>query len=61
MNKFINYIKSSFDEVINKVTWPKFSELQGSTTLVIVASLIFGVAIYIIDLGLLKVMTAVFG
>lgn len=49
MNKFISYVKSSFDEVINKVTWPKYGELQSSTILVLVASIIFALAIAAMD------------
>ena len=41
----------SIDEILHKVSWPKFSELQGSATLVLVASFIFAVIIGLIDLG----------
>lgn len=51
MKGIVSYIKSSFDEVVNKVTWPKFSELQSSTLLVLVASLIFAVAVAVVDYG----------
>jgi len=51
MEKVKNYILESIDEVRNKVSWPKFSELQGSAILVLVASLIFAMIIGLIDLG----------
>lgn len=51
MEKVKNYILESIDEVRNKVTWPKFNELQGSAILVLVASLIFALVIGLIDLG----------
>ncbi|MBL7848352.1 MAG: preprotein translocase subunit SecE [Cyclobacteriaceae bacterium] len=51
MEKVKNYILESVDEVRNKVTWPKFNELQGSAILVLVASLIFALVIGLIDLG----------
>ncbi len=51
MEKVKNYLLESIDEVRNKVTWPKFSELQGSAILVLVASLIFALVIWAIDLG----------
>ncbi|MFM7485446.1 MAG: preprotein translocase subunit SecE, partial [Cytophagales bacterium] len=41
----------SIDEIKNNVTWPKFSELQSSAILVLVASLIFALVIGFIDLG----------
>ena len=51
MNKVKNYLLESVDEVRNKVSWPKFNELQGSAILVLVASLIFALVIGLIDLG----------
>ncbi|NOT74578.1 MAG: preprotein translocase subunit SecE [Cyclobacteriaceae bacterium] len=51
MEKVKNYLLESIDEVRNKVTWPKFSELQSSAILVLVASLIFALVIWVIDLG----------
>lgn len=57
MEKVKNYILESVDEIRNKVTWPKFAELQGSAILVLVASLIFAVIIGLIDLGFKNVLT----
>jgi preprotein translocase subunit SecE len=51
MEKVKNYILESIDEVRNKVSWPKFNELQSSAILVLVASLIFALVIGMIDLG----------
>jgi len=49
MNKFSKYVAESWDEVKNKVTWPKYSELQSSAILVLVASTIFSLIIGGID------------
>ena len=46
-----NYVLESVDEVKNKVTWSKFTELQSSAILVLVASVIFAIVIGIIDFG----------
>ena len=51
MEKVKNYILESIDEIRNKVSWPKFNELQSSAILVLVASLIFALVIGVIDLG----------
>ena len=51
MNKLVAFIKESVDEMRTKVTWPKYSELQGSSILVLVASLIFALFIGVIDLA----------
>lgn len=49
MNNLITYIKESFDEVVNHVSWPKYSELQQSTVLVVVASIVFALVVAVID------------
>jgi preprotein translocase subunit SecE len=49
MQKIKNYVLESWDEVKNKVTWSKFSELQGSAILVLVATAIFSLVIGAID------------
>jgi len=41
----------TFDELVNKVTWPSWDELVQSTIIVLVASIIFALAIYVLDLG----------
>jgi len=51
MNKVVKFIKESYDEMVNKVSWPKYNELQGSAVLVLVASLIFALLIWVIDLA----------
>ena len=47
--KLKKFILESIDELRNKVTWPKFNELQSSSVLVLVASLIFAIVIGAID------------
>ena len=45
----INFIKESFEELRQRVTWPKYGELQNSSILVIIASIIFAIVIGSID------------
>ncbi len=47
----IQYIKDSYSELVNKVTWPTFSQLQSSTIVVMVATSIFAVVILAMDLS----------
>ena len=49
MDKVVAFLKDSYDEIRNKVTWPKFEELQKSSTLVLVASIIFAVLVGAVD------------
>ncbi|HMP31584.1 MAG TPA: preprotein translocase subunit SecE [Saprospiraceae bacterium] len=43
------YIKESIDELVNNVTWPTWSELIQSTGLVLIASTIFAIVIFLMD------------
>lgn len=49
MNKVVLFFKESYVELKEKVTWPKWSELQNSSTLVLIASLIFALVIFGMD------------
>ncbi len=48
-SKVINYIKESYDELVHKVSWPTWSELQASAIVVSVASLIIAAIIFGMD------------
>jgi preprotein translocase subunit SecE len=49
MAKKESYIKSSYDELINKVSWPTWSDLQSSSIVVAIASMIIALVIYLMD------------
>ncbi len=57
MSRIVTFVKDSIEEVRTKVSWPKYSELQGSATLVLVASLIFALIIGLIDFGFGRAIT----
>jgi preprotein translocase subunit SecE len=49
MAKVIEFIKESYDEMLHKVTWPTWIELQNSAVLVLVASLIIALIVLAMD------------
>ncbi|MDH3648295.1 MAG: preprotein translocase subunit SecE [Saprospiraceae bacterium] len=49
MEKLILSIKESYNELINKVSWPSWPNLQSSTILVLIASLIIALLVFIMD------------
>ncbi|MEZ4797471.1 MAG: preprotein translocase subunit SecE [Flavobacteriaceae bacterium] len=49
MAGILNYIKESFDELKNNVSWPTLAEAQSLTVLVAVFSIIFSLAIWGVD------------
>jgi preprotein translocase subunit SecE len=55
-NKIVNYVKESYDELMNKVSWPSWSDLQNSAVVVSIASLIIAVVVFGIDITLKTVI-----
>ncbi len=49
MSKIGLYIKDSFNELVNKVSWPSWSELQNSSIVVAIATVIIALIIYFMD------------
>ncbi len=57
MKKIRAYLSESWDELVHKVSWPTWSELQESTIVVMVASLIIAVVIMVMDFSFEAVMS----
>jgi preprotein translocase subunit SecE len=51
MSKLSEYVKSSYDELMNKVSWPSWDDLQESTIIVMIAALIIALLIGVIDIA----------
>ncbi|MGF7230793.1 preprotein translocase subunit SecE [Arachidicoccus sp.] len=49
MSKVSSYLKESYDELMHKVTWPTWSELQQSTAIVLVATVIITAIVWLMD------------
>jgi len=60
MRKIKEYFKEVYNELVHKVTWPTWSELQNSMVVVMVASLIIALIIYVMDVSFTKVMELVY-
>lgn len=49
MSGLINFAKESYDEMTTKVTWPTWKDLQSSSLLVLVASVIISLIVFLMD------------
>lgn len=49
MAAIIEFVKESYIELVTKVTWPTFKELQSSSVLVLVTSVIIALLIFAMD------------
>ena len=59
--KFIIYLQEAYDELVHKVTWPTWKELQSSALVVMVASLIISLIIFAMDLSFRNIMELIYG
>lgn len=60
MSKITSYIKDSYVELTQKVSWPSWSSLQGSAILVMIASFILAVVIMLIDMFFKNTMSWIY-
>jgi len=58
--KIKGYIKESYNELVHKVTWPSWSELQNSAIVVMIASFIIALMIYLMDIFFSFVMDNIY-
>jgi len=50
MNKIAIYFRDSYKELMEKVTWPTWAQLQQSTMIVLAATLLFTAVVALMDL-----------
>ena len=58
--KIKSYGKESYNELVNKVTWPAWSDLQNSAIVVMIASFIIAMVIYLMDISFSFVMDLIY-
>ena len=56
----MGYIKDSYKELVEKVSWPSFASLQSSTLVVMVASLIFALIVLAMDMSFEGLMGVIY-
>ena len=60
IKKFINYCKACYDELAHKVTWPTRKELTQSAAVVLTASLVIAVVVWLMDVVFKAVMSSIY-
>ena len=63
MNKVSAYFKDSYQELVEKVTWPTWLQLQQSTLIVLVGTVLITAMVWIMDFSsnqLLKLIYSLF-
>ena len=54
------YFKDSYNELVNKVTWPSFKQLSSSVKVVMVASVIFALVVLVMDFVFKGMMNGIY-
>ncbi len=63
MNKFVGFAKDSYKELTEKVSWPKWPQLQQSTMIVLAATVVITATVALMDFianGSLKFIYSLF-
>jgi len=50
MHKLANYIQESYHELVHKVSWPSWEQLQSSTMVVLATTILATVIVWLMDL-----------
>ncbi len=54
------YFSSVYNELVNKVTWPTWSQLQNTASIVMIASVIIALGIFAMDFVFRHIMDVVY-
>ena len=60
MNKIGAYFRDSYKELMEKVTWPTWSQLQQSTMIVLGATLVITAFVWVVDFGASGILKQVY-
>jgi preprotein translocase subunit SecE len=55
------YIQEAYEELVHKVTWPTWKELQNGALVVMVASFIISLVIFVMDISFEAIMNFIYG
>ena len=60
LTKFINYCKDSYNELVHKTTWPTMKQLTSQAFLVLYASILIALVVFVIDQAFESVMKLIY-
>ncbi|MBQ9214815.1 MAG: preprotein translocase subunit SecE [Bacteroidales bacterium] len=60
MAKLKTYLQETYDELVNKVSWPSGQELMNSAVIVMVATFIIAFVVFVMDISLKGIMEFIY-
>ena len=58
---FVENVKESYNELVHKVSWPSRKELAQSSVIVLIASIILALIVWLMDWCFESIMTFIYG
>jgi len=59
--KLVENVKESYTELVHKVSWPTMKELSQSSVVVLIASLIMALVVWLMDKSFESLMSFIYG
>ena len=59
--KFVENVKESYNELVHKTSWPTRKELSQSAVIVLIASIILALIVWLMDWCFENIMSFVYG
>ena len=59
--KVLSYFNEAYTELVHKVSWPTWNELQSSAIVVMVASLIIALIVFAMDFSFEHLLKLIYG
>ena len=60
MNKVTTYFRESYKELLEKVSWPSWTQLQQSTLIVLSATVLIMAMVSLMDLGSIHLLELIY-
>jgi len=60
MAGIVNYVTEAYDELKNKVSWPSWENLQSSSIVVLIATFLISVIIYLMDTAFSQLLKMIY-
>jgi preprotein translocase subunit SecE len=61
MAKFGSYVQEAYDELVHKVSWPSWEELQQTTIIVLVSLALITLLIFGMDFASERILSLIYG
>ncbi len=58
--KIVEYFNETYSELVHKVSWPTWKDLQSSALIAMIASLLIAVVVFLMDISFEKIMETIY-